>query len=99
MMIAAEMLEAVSLPLRPFFSPLVPLLWSVCTSTWQSVAAAARSVVRFLSVHSGLPALLVAGVLVAIGYRVLKRSARFVVEVILVTLALAVASELGWIRW
>jgi hypothetical protein len=97
MMVFAEMLEVV-LPLRPFLSPLVPLL-SIVTSRWQGVAAAARSVVRFLSVHSGLPALLVAGVLVAIGYRILKRSVRFVVEVVLVTLALAVASELGWLRW
>jgi hypothetical protein len=98
MMVVAEMLEAVLL-LRPSFSPLLPLLFRVCTSSWQGVAAAARSVVRLLSVHSGLPALLVAGVLVAIGYRILERSARFVVEVVLVTLALAVGSELGWSRW
>ena len=61
--------------------------------------AGCKLAVRWLSVHTGVPALLVAAVLIAVGYRLLKRTARFALEVVAVTLALAVASELGWLRW
>ena len=67
-----------------------------------SVARAAtliRGAVRWLAHHTGLPALLVAAVLVAVGYRLLKRSARFAMEVAAVALALLAATELGWLRW
>lgn len=65
----------------------------------QEAFAGCKTAVRWLSLHTGVPALLVAAILIAVGYRVLKRSARFAVELAAVTLALAAASELGWIRW
>ncbi len=68
-------------------------------SSWSGALAACKAAIRWLSVHTGVPALLVAAVLIAVGYRVLKRSARFAVEVAAVTLALALASQLGWLRW
>jgi hypothetical protein len=61
--------------------------------------AGCTTAVRWLSLHTGVPALVVAAVLIAVGYRVLKRTSRFAVEVAAVTLALALASELGWLRW
>jgi hypothetical protein len=61
--------------------------------------ASVKALVRFLAAHTGLPALLVAAVLVTIGYRVLRRSARFLVEVALVALMLLVGTELGFLRW
>ena len=67
--------------------------------SWSSALAGGKSVIRYLAVHTGVPALLVAAVLVCVGYRLLKRSARFAVEVAAVALALVAASELGWIRW
>jgi hypothetical protein len=67
--------------------------------TWSNVVAMAKSVVRYVSGHTGVPALLVAAVLLCVGYRVLKRSARFSFEVMAVALALAAATRLGWIRW
>jgi hypothetical protein len=67
--------------------------------TWSNVAATAKAVVRYVSTHTGLPALLVAAVLLCVGYRVLKRTARFSFEVMAVALALAAATRLGWIRW
>lgn len=72
------------------------------TSWWGSrpeMFAGCKMAVRWLSLHTGVPAVLVAAVLIAIGYRVLKRSARFAFEVAAVTLALVAASELGWLRW
>jgi hypothetical protein len=59
----------------------------------------ARKALHWLSTHTGIPALVVAAVLVVVGYRLLKRSARFAVEVMLVTACLVAATELGWIRF
>jgi hypothetical protein len=67
--------------------------------TAASIVPWARHIVRWLSVHTGLPALLVAAVLLVVGYRILKRSFRLLVEVALLAAALALASRLGWIRW
>lgn len=66
---------------------------------WGTLATWARVSVRFLATHTGIPALLVAAVLVVAGYRLLKKTARFVVEVALVAALFAMAAELGWIRW
>lgn len=59
----------------------------------------AKLAFRFLTAHTGLPALLVAAVLVVVGYRLLKKTARFAAEVAVVTIALVAATELGWIQW
>lgn len=66
---------------------------------FQAIAGASKLAVRWLSQHTGLPALVVAAALVVIGYRLLKRSFRFAVEVAVVGLVLAAANELGWLRW
>lgn len=65
------------------------------TSAW----ILAKIAVRFLALHTGLPALVVAAVLVVVGYRILKRTARFAVEVAAIAATLLLATELGWIRW
>ena len=71
----------------------------LATWRWGSILAGARGAVRYLSTHSGVPAVIVAALLVCLGYRVLKRGFRLAVEVVAVTVALAAASELGWLRW
>jgi hypothetical protein len=58
-----------------------------------------RGAVHWLAAHTGVPALFVAALLVVLGYRILKRSARFALEVALVAAMLVMATELGWIRW
>jgi len=70
--------------------------WSTISA---SAAASARFAVRWLSLHTGLPALVVAAVLVVVGYRILKKSARFAVEVALVAAFLVAATSAGWIHW
>ena len=67
--------------------------------TLAAALAVARHAVRFLALHTGLPALVVAAVLVVVGYRILKKSARFVAQIAVISLVLLAASELGWIRW
>jgi hypothetical protein len=66
---------------------------------WRAMEGAGRFVLRWLSLHTGLPALVVAAVLVVVGYRILKKSARFAVEVALVAALLVAAMNAGWIRW
>ncbi len=71
-------------------------LW---TMPWSTLSATARLAVRWLSLHTGLPALVVAAILVVASYRILKKSARFAVEVALVAALLVAATSAGWIQW
>lgn len=64
-----------------------------------SLLGLVRGIVRFASQHTGVPAVVVAALLVVVGWRLLKKSLRFVLEVALVTAALFAATQLGWIRW
>jgi hypothetical protein len=66
---------------------------------WRAMEGAGRFALRWLSLHTGLPALVVAAVIVVVGYRILKKSARFAVEVALVAALLVAATNAGWIRW
>lgn len=61
--------------------------------------ALARHAVRFLALHTGLPVLVITAILLVVGYRVLKKSARIVAQIVAISLILLAASELGWIRW
>lgn len=63
------------------------------------VSGMAKMAVRWLSTHSGLPALVVAAILIVVGYRILKKTARFAVEVALVAAFLLAATSAGWLRW
>lgn len=71
----------------------------LATWRWRSVFAGVKLVVRYVSAHTGLPMLLVAAVSVVLGYRILRRSARFFLEVAVVAFLLMAALELGWLRW
>jgi hypothetical protein len=66
---------------------------------WTSIEAFARLTLRWLSLHTGLPALIVASVAVVVGYRILKKTARLALEVALVAALLFAATSAGWIRW
>jgi len=76
---------------------LLPWVWAA--SAWGHAGLTLRFMVRYLSHHTGVPALLVAAMMVVLGWRILKRTMRFAVEVALVAVALFAATELGWIRW
>jgi hypothetical protein len=66
---------------------------------WVRYVAAVGAVVRYVAAHTGLPALIVAAGLIVIGYRLLRRSFRFALEVALVAFALFAATRIGWLRW
>jgi hypothetical protein len=69
-----------------------------------TLLGAAKAALHYASVHTGLPALVVAAIALVVGYKILKRTARFAVEVTVITLALAAlldrfAVDLGWVHW
>ena len=65
---------------------------------WKSIETSARVGVRWAAHHTGLPALAVAAIVLVVGYRILKKSARFAAEVALVAALLVAATYAGWVR-
>ena len=65
-------------------------------------AHAAQFVAQALAwaeVHTGLPAIVVAAIVLVVGFKLFKRSLRFAVEVAVVVGVLGIASALGWVRF
>jgi len=58
-----------------------------------------RAALKWASHHTGLPAMLIAALAIVVSWRVLRRSLRVAVELVVAVGLLAVASRLGWIRW
>jgi hypothetical protein len=58
-----------------------------------------RVALRWTSQHTGLPVMLVAAIVMVVSVRVLRRSARWAIEVVAVLLVLAYMTRLGWIAW
>ncbi len=66
---------------------------------WVSVPDALRIALRWASAHTGLPVVVVAAIAIVVSWRVVRRTVRFAVEVLLAAAALVLATRLGWIRW
>ncbi|MCA9589162.1 MAG: hypothetical protein KC657_27820 [Myxococcales bacterium] len=64
------------------------LAWSFAKRFWMYAAE-----------HTAVPSVVLAAVALVVGWRLLKRVSRFIVEVALVAALLAAATEAGWIRW
>jgi hypothetical protein len=58
-----------------------------------------RAVVRWGGHHSGLPVILVAALTLVLSWRVIKRSFRLALEVVIALALLVVATRLGWLTW
>lgn len=54
---------------------------------------------KYLVSHTGLPILIVAGALIVLSLRLVRRAAAVFVEVGLAVAALAAATRFGWISW
>jgi len=54
---------------------------------------------RWGSLHTGLPVILVAAIALVVSWRIFRRSLRFVVEVTIAVALLLVATHIGWIHW
>jgi hypothetical protein len=64
-----------------------------------ATGSALRAGLRWASQHTGLPVILVGGLVLVASFRVAKHSMRFAVELALATALLFLATEFGWIRW
>jgi hypothetical protein len=58
-----------------------------------------RAVVRWGAHHSGLPVILVGALTLVLSWRVIKRSFRLTLEVVIALALLVVATRLGWLTW
>lgn len=63
------------------------------------VGPALRAALRWGSEHTGLPVILVAAIALVVSFRLVRRTLRFVVEVVLCVALLAIATKVGWIHW
>jgi hypothetical protein len=58
-----------------------------------------RTVVRWGAHHSGLPVILVGALTLVLSWRVIRRSFRLALEVVIALALLVVATRLGWLTW
>ena len=49
--------------------------------------------------HTGLPAIIVAAILLVASFRMARHAARFAFQVFVVAAVLTAATRLGWLRW
>jgi hypothetical protein len=54
---------------------------------------------RWGSLHTGLPVIVVAAIALVVSWRIFRRSLRFVVEVTIAVALLLVATRIGWLHW
>jgi hypothetical protein len=64
-----------------------------------TMAGGLRAALRWAAHHTGLPVILVAAISLVLSWRILKRTARLVVEVVIALALLVVATRLGWLTW
>lgn len=77
---------------------------SASAGTWLSKSlemplAHFKTVARYIEAHTGIPALLVAALLLVLGWRMAKRMAHVAVEVAVVALLLLALTKLGVVSW
>ncbi|MBL8612291.1 MAG: hypothetical protein JNL38_33425 [Myxococcales bacterium] len=84
----------------PSWLPLLPAWLEPTASRASHLAGAwARFALGWLEHHSGVPAIVLAAVLLVVGWRLAKKVARFVVEVVVVLVVLVALTQLGVLRF
>jgi hypothetical protein len=64
-----------------------------------TAAGGLRAALRWGAQHTGLPVVLVAAISIVLSWRILKRTVRLAVEVVIALALLVVATRLGWLSW
>jgi len=84
-------------PLLPMGSPSLDIHhWLALEST---VVVACRHALRQASRHTGVPAVVIAAVIIVLSRRIVRVAVRLAIEVALVVFALVAATMLGWLSW
>jgi hypothetical protein len=64
-----------------------------------SILMTCRHLLRQASVHTGVPAVVIAALLIVLSRRLVRVAVRLAIEVAIVAIALVAATMLGWISW
>ncbi len=64
-----------------------------------AAAGGLRAALRWAAHHTGLPVILVAAISLVLSWRILKRTLRMTVEVVIALALLVVATRMGWLTW
>jgi hypothetical protein len=64
-----------------------------------AAGAGLRAALRWASHHSGLPVMVVAAIALVLFWRLIGRTLRLTVEVVIALALLVVATRLGWLTW
>jgi hypothetical protein len=64
-----------------------------------AAAGGLRAALRWGAHHTGLPVILVAAISLVLSWRILKRTLRMTVEVVIALALLVVATRMGWLTW
>jgi hypothetical protein len=62
-------------------------------------ASGGRVALRWAAHHSGLPMVLVAAIALVLSWRLIKRTFRLAVEVLIALALLVMATRMGWLTW
>jgi len=63
------------------------------------VGPSVRAALRWGAHHTGLPVVVFSAIALVAAWHLLRRTARFAIEVVLAVVLLLVAAKLGWIAW
>ncbi len=64
-----------------------------------AVAGGLQLALRWGAHHTGLPVIVVAAIALVLSWRLLRRTLRLSVEVVVAVALLVVATRLGWLTW
>jgi hypothetical protein len=64
-----------------------------------TMARGLRAALRWGAHHTGLPVMLFAAICLVLSWRILKRTVRLAVEVVIALALLVVATRMGWLTW
>jgi hypothetical protein len=85
-------------PMRPpLFDPRALIGWA--PRIGPAASAGLRLALRWASHHTGLPAMLVAAIALVLSWRIIKRTLRLALEVVIAVACLVAATRLGWLSW
>ncbi len=65
----------------------------------RTLTSALLRALSYAEVHTGVPAIVVAAIVLVVGFRLFKKSLRFAIEVAVVVGLLGLASFFGWVRF
>lgn len=81
-------------------APMPALAWpSLLVGLGHVLGSSMKAAVGFASVHTGVPAVVVAATALVVSYRLFRRALRFAVEMTIAMTIVLVATKMGWLTF